>query len=125
MTTETIPASAPETVPFEPTTPIKPSEAIRLGCLKYPVQGFGDTIKGNAACALGAMLGGFGWDDEGDESSWCDPRLDRFFTDDKRCPACEMLTDSSYLVAHLNDRHGRDDGWTRERIADWLGGLGL
>jgi hypothetical protein len=59
MTTETI----PQTLPLEPTTPIKPSEALRLGRLVRPercsVTMF-DAYHG--ACALGAMAVGLGFD---------------------------------------------------------------
>lgn len=119
MTTETIPASAPETVPFEPTTPIKPSEAIRLGCLIAPVQAFGGWFPSNdSACALGAMqigfgggrIVGFGW-----------PEAYTKFRQNVRLPLDGEMLRSGHALMVLNDR----DHWTRERIADWLEGLGL
>lgn len=134
MTTETAaPATAtPETrpAPVEVTTPIRPSEAIRLGILKYPVATTGDTIEGDAACAIGAMLGGFGWDERGDGSSWSDSRLYAVLPKDiGGCPAdpgCFWNTRQAgpeslhlggpWALAHINDRHH----WTREAIADWL-----
>jgi hypothetical protein len=54
---ETIP------VPVEPTTPIKPSEALRLGRLVRPLETEGALWDGtDKACALGAMALGYGWD---------------------------------------------------------------
>jgi hypothetical protein len=92
---------------LEPTTPIKPSDAIRLGCLIAPVQVFeisGDPESGEA-CAIAAMgRGGFTGD-----VPYPHPY--------PQCPACEQPGG----VVHLNDDHR----WTRERIADWLEGLGL
>lgn len=65
MSTETL--TRPETRPatLEPTTPIRPSEALRLGRLVRPVEAepfetlFGEP---NRACALGAMAVGYGFD---------------------------------------------------------------
>ena len=102
MTTETLPAVAP----FEPTTPIKPSEAIRLGCLIAPVQAFGEPGDGEAACAIAALdLGGF----RGEIP-------DAVY--DLDCPGGCVEPAG---VMHLHDDHR----WSRERIADWLEGLGL
>jgi hypothetical protein len=63
MTTETLaPAVAPETV-----SPIKPSEALRLGRLTRPLRSARLLFAGtDAACALGAMALGWGLDDPGD-----------------------------------------------------------
>lgn len=66
MTTETM----PEVRPAEPTTPIKPSEAIRLGRLIRPVPCSGYAIGGaNEACALGAMALGWGGQED-DDAAW-------------------------------------------------------
>jgi hypothetical protein len=122
MTTETLPAVAP----FEPTTPIKPSEAIRLGCLIAPVQEFeGPYFNAyiRSACAYGAMaLGLGGWDSEGDpdgdrvegKASSLHHNLE---VGDCPEPECVLKGDP----AHLNDDHR----WSRERIADWLAEQGL
>jgi hypothetical protein len=50
-----------ETAPLEEVTPIRPSEALRLGRLVRPEKCTGSWTRGdNAACALGAMEAG--WD---------------------------------------------------------------
>lgn len=52
--------------PVETVTPIKPSEALRLGRLIRPVQGETHCFSGStAACAVGAMALGYGWNDPG------------------------------------------------------------
>lgn len=66
MTVETIPT----TVPAEPTTPIRPSEALRLGRLIRPIEAeVGETLYAGRkrACALGAMALGYGFDPKGHE----------------------------------------------------------
>lgn len=71
MTIDTLAPIAPET-PAEPTTRIKPSEALRLGRLEYPVRDPDTFTTGpGRACALGAMMAGWGVpltleDDDGD-----------------------------------------------------------
>lgn len=58
--------AAPETRPLEPTTPIKPSEALRLGRLVRPRRAKGALFRGKyAACAVGAMALGYGYDKPG------------------------------------------------------------
>lgn len=121
MTVET----APVTTPIEVVTPIKPSEAIRLGCLTTR-QYFGSwgqlapdgTVE---ACALGAMSIGYG-DGKADDDPWVPAdgtATDRFWrtTNTLPCPVCGV----GFAVECLNDDHR----WSRERIADWLEGLGL
>lgn len=103
--------------PVETVTPIKPSEAIRLGCLLRPLQAFGtiaDTRGG--VCALGAMMFGFGADGMGFHVA-------RVTVSDLPCPACGRIRGAADLFtpAHLNDDHR----WSRERIADWLEAQGL
>ena len=125
---------APVTAPLETVTPIKPSEAIRLGCLTTtPTTGsFFDGHGG--ACALGAMAIGFGYDgprnhvdDHGPDES--DP-YDLIAAHLTRLPVpvgTEYLygitaeSDPASVIYALND----SEGWSRERIADWLEGLGL
>lgn len=117
MTTTTLaPAVAPEV-----TTPIKPSEALRLGRLTRPVRltDGGFQLGDDAACALGAIHAGYGLDyhDNDDRMAW-GRVLDRFPT---QCPmGCDV---SVFLrgIAHLNDEHL----WSDDQIADYLRGLGL
>ncbi len=114
MTTETLPT----VVPLEPTTPIKPSEAIRLGCLIAPQQAFNHYLSGDgaAACALGAAA--LGWNTDPVEAQFLieDVLLPRTVCPEPGC------TDGHFgWPAILNDTHR----WSRERIADWLEGLGL
>ena len=120
MTTETLTPVTPEVV-----TPIKPSEAIRLGCLIAPIQITGRFFDGRGgACALGAMALGFGYDgpqidsESPENSEFSDPYC---FVED-RMPGppgyARKWTDSIY---QLNDSMD----WSRERIADWLAEQGL
>ena len=127
------------TKPAETITPIKPSEAIRLGTLLYPVQAFevygGDD--GKSACVLGTMYAGYGYpvtpednfeirislgkraDDLGAHSQACERRhRDSNYV---VCPADSCDTNHRSALLHLNDDHK----WSRERIADWLEDMGL
>jgi hypothetical protein len=134
MTTETF---AP-TAPIETVTPIKPSEAIRLGCLIAPKQLFGKTRDYSGgdrqkACAIGAMELGLG-DASGNGADFEAFRRLRDMTP-TTCPVDPTHEYHEYgvenvgwsddagptAIAHLNDDHR----WSRERIADWLEGLGL
>lgn len=106
--------------PIETVSPIKPSEAIRLGCLIAPVQGF-DRYFGNdddSACAIGAAA--LGWSN----GEWADAvEADRDIADriiNLRCPHPGCLIHLA-SVPILNDNHR----WSRERIADWLAEQGL
>jgi len=125
MTTETqTPETRPIEVPLEPTTPIRPSEAIRLGCLLAPVQSFEDLTDGpGTACVLGALYLGYGEPLDGSEDFRVPAAEDaRDSVYDLSCPeGCGSLAFQLSTVAHLNDDHR----WSRERIADWLEGLGL
>lgn len=127
MTTETMPA----VVPLEPTTPIKPSEAIRLGLLLAPEPSEGHWGEGTSACANRALVLGLLGDDGGY------PRYteaDRALGDVE--PPCgwdcldgwylgggEKKRSPSWVLIHLTD--APNHRWSRERIADWLEGLGL
>jgi hypothetical protein len=104
---------APVAVPVEPTTPIKPSEAIRLGCLLAPVQAFGLYVDGEARCVIGTAALAYG-----EEPAVTHIREGWWFLN-VSCPADGCLSLARPL--HLNDTHR----WTRERIADWLESLGL
>lgn len=107
--------------PIEVVTPIKPSEAIRLGCLTKPVQTFGTTFdRTTGACVVGAMVVGFGAG-RLPEGAW-----DAIIA--APCPLGCVKRERTWssevgpsVAAHLNDDHR----WSRERIADWLEGLGL
>lgn len=107
---ETLPARVD--TPSERTTPIRPSEAIRLGCLLAPVQSFGAYMDGEGtACASRAMhLGGLRTKADFDAVGW--RRLG--------CPV-EDHPSPGNVMAHLNDDHR----WTREAIADWLESVGF
>lgn len=106
--------------PVEIVTPIKPSEAIRLGCLIAPIQLLdGEYVDepARAACAFGAMaLGmGGGWEDAEDRARNLHVTIPTY-------PPCPVEGCGTYVtVVHLNDYHR----WSRESIADLLEGLGL
>lgn len=119
MTTTTTPETRP--APVEVVSPIKPSEAIRLGCLIAPVQCEGDWSRAdNEACAAGAM--NLGWGLPVADDGWINDNdtPDRWV--DRVCPesGCDVAS-YSHLIPHVNDDHH----WSRERIADWLESLGL
>lgn len=106
--------------PIETVTPIRPSEAIRLGCLTT-AQAFSDYGNGDAACAVGAMNIGFGLQNDAGDHLDDISHLHRGTTvcpetGQRGCPGRWHV-----MVFHLNDDHR----WSRERIADWLEGLGL
>lgn len=67
--TEMLPVLAPDTNEYEPIpdrevrTPIKPSEAIRLGRLRFPQYMSHGYFVGQSACTLGAMMSVYGADD--------------------------------------------------------------
>ena len=126
----TVAAPTSPAVPVETVTPIKPSEAIRLGCLLAPVQAFTRAFEGDdLACAVGAMALGLGYDGPreygmGDALPFLWTAHPALLTTRLPCPAgiCDSDGDrASSRVWHLNDTHR----WTREAIADWLEGLGL
>ena len=51
-----------EPAPVEVVTEIGPREALRLGRLVYPRHGRGELVSDDGACAIGAMLAGWGVD---------------------------------------------------------------
>ena len=118
MDTLTRPAVAPET-----TTPIKPSEAMRLGRMLYPRGCEGQLTQpydgGWAVCAAGAMYVGYGWTPGGLAAPSYIPPV--FQVKESTCPACSVLGNAADVTTHLNDEHC----WSTERIADWLEGMGL
>lgn len=87
----------------EPTTPIKPSEALRLGRLLRPRRlRFSYREGADGACAYEAM---------------CIGGASEYVNVDE-CPAgCS----AHGTVSHLVDRHD----WSDDRIVGWLQGLGL
>jgi hypothetical protein len=119
-------------VPLETVTPLKPSEAMRLGCLTTE-QAFSELVTedGAKACALGAMAIGYGVaraDIAG--ITWWPESVPRTTLID--CPVqhgcwssgsntAVWMSDPGSLVMHLNDGHE----WPRERIADLLSEHGL
>ena len=117
-TTRTV---SPETV-----TPIKPSEAVRLGCLLAPRQITGTRFDGDdGACATGAMFLGGGLGRQPiTPAHWVRwPALMGRARHPEPCltwSSPHKLILVSFLIDHLNDSHR----WSRERIADWLEGLG-
>jgi hypothetical protein len=126
MTTEldtAAPAATPETrpAPVEVTSPIRPSEAIRLGCLTTaPHQGEFFDGKG-AACALGAMAVGYGY--SGPQHGGYTPDAYRIVTE--ALPARLPLRNGNMSDGIDAVWVRNDSGWSRERIADWLESLGL
>jgi hypothetical protein len=128
---------APATLPIETVTPLKVSEAIRLGCLIVPNQAFGTLFwpsrdDPQAACVVGTFLLMWG-DDSSPISSMGQAYLKAQGLD---CPIgclrtwnggglyAAFATDGSNTrgtMTHLNDTHR----WSRESIASWLEGQGL
>lgn len=115
MTTETLPA------PVEVTTPILPSEAMRLGCLLSPRQEFGNYFgegrDTSSSCALGAMRLGYG--DDHLATMVAEERIIDM-VGSSPCHLCGE-PDMEAWPPHLNDEHR----WTREAIADYLAERGL
>jgi uncharacterized C2H2 Zn-finger protein len=129
------PVAEPERV-----TPMKPSEAMRLGRLFYPLETEGrlacpvavadESDAGWALCAFGAMLVGSGryapvdLVDPPPAARMVYPELLRSDPGDERCycPECGRVCRApGYVVSHLNDGHR----WPTERIASWLEEHGL
>jgi hypothetical protein len=125
---------APRVAPVEPRSPLRLSEALRLGSLDNPqckrhLYDFGT----GGYCALGAIYKAVGWEPTVDESRA--PQAQRAemtrvshtcWTTTRDAP-CEHATYFRHgasihvLLIHLNDDHE----WTREKIADWLESEGL
>lgn len=108
----------------EPTTPIKPSEALRLGRLIRPERSTGKLFAGDsAACALGAIKVGFGEPPNEDYTGVLFDMLSgKSHCPDSKCTQYASEAAALYsLVWHLNDGHE----WSDNQIAGWLEGLGL
>jgi hypothetical protein len=111
--------------PVETVTPIKPSEALRLGRLLYPVEIQSEVFGDNPgeACAIGAMLAGYGYGpDENEYGTGYYAKIQTFVS-----PALV-----SQIWKHNDGIHGLEDGhdvigdnWTTEQIASWLEEQGL
>lgn len=101
----------------ETTKPLKLSEAIRLGAMMTE-QTFGEFGDDERTCAIGAAQKALGL-----PVSAGGPLL-HLLGDRSAEPPCEhgsLPWSVGALIIHLND----DDRWPREKIADWLEGLGL
>lgn len=122
MTIETL---APE-VPVEVTSPMKPSEALRIGSATTK-QAFGVYYtKDGAMCAAQTIAHVMGHKTVGFLMSINSPTVD------SHCPAygepgivtvfgrCDVQK-PFYQINHLNDYHR----WPRHKIADWLESIGL
>ena len=100
---------------------------IRAGTERRPLQAIGHYFQGaRASCALGAAYEGMyrlpidtGKANPSRDLEWFFACLDTV----KRCPeeTCKKKLCLDALIVHLNDDHL----WTRERIADWIGGGGI
>lgn len=94
----------------EPDRPLKPSEALRLGRLRYPFRTEGKFYDGySGACALGAIAAGYGLrgaDDSGYYAEALVPYLSKW---------------TQFRISILNDfLH-----WPDHRISGWLEARGL
>lgn len=112
---------------------MKLSTAIRKGVKRDGKQAFGEFFEYDdiemdkivGCCALGAaMIGvepGLLWD------PLLEPNINSSFAQaneiEATCPVrgCRTTDHALWLVPHMNDDHK----WKRERIADWLEGIGL
>lgn len=100
----------------ERTKPLKLSEAIRLGAMMTE-QTFGEFGDDERTCAIGAAQKALGLPVSGEGL------LNALLHERRADAPCghEARWTVGSLIMHLND----DDKWPREKIADWLGGLGL
>ena len=121
MTTQTIESPPEIAAPAETRTPLKLSEALRLGAMSTE-QTFGSLGDSEHTCALGAIMLGFGLPWNSDQSV---PNGEFGELLDSHMVPCqthwnrpESLTTA---IFHLND----ESQWPREKIADWLESLGL
>lgn len=117
------------------------SDAIRLGATIHPQifsSLFGYEMMGHnietcglritGTCALGATVVAMNkapetmremvLNDYYDEIQERWPQMVTMYT---KCPACSQRQSCISLITHLNDKHK----WSREKIADWLEGIGF
>lgn len=117
-----------ERVTPETVSPLKPSEALRLGRLIRPRRTANEFFEGTTgACALGSMLAGAGYtagdpgyDDIEDAFGAAFPALP-FSSVNSPAAECDETMFVDEMVAHLNDDHF----WTDAQIGSWLESLGL
>jgi hypothetical protein len=121
-------STEPVAAPIETVTPLRPSEALRLGRLTRPRRAIGDFLVGNdGACALGAIATGAGASGvaESDIQKMLRDIYIRFphLKDTAECPAPVhniYLTHGPMPIANilltLNDYHK----WSDEQMCDWL-----
>lgn len=119
----------------EPTSPIKPSEALRLGRLIRPVRIENEFYEGRTgACALGAIATGYGEGPLDGEDTYnvmaTGPKTDVLEHHRADCPGEHTGNGYAFgakgwqvweVLHHLNDDHH----WSDDQIVDWLEGLGL
>lgn len=105
------PVTAPDTVPTEVTTPIKFSQALRLGRLTHPRPLRGMFYDGaDGACALGAIILGLG------------VLLATLpYIAAGPCPVCGWSHGAGGMTLHLNDDHH----WSDDQIVTFLESIGL
>lgn len=112
--------AAPEVV-----TPIKPSEALRLGRLTRPLprRGRRFDFDGQSACAVGAMQIAYGADGTlYSDADWASLEvLGAQFPRHSKCPVEGWPYDGYDIVWHLNDVHW----YTDDQIVAYLESLGL
>lgn len=101
----------------EQTKPLKLSEAIRLGAMMTE-QTFGEFGDDDRTCAIGAAQKALGLpvSAKGPLNGLLHSRQA-----DAPCGHGSATWTVGSLIMHLND----DDKWPREKIADWLEGMGL
>lgn len=120
MTVEEITAAPVEIAPQEVSTPLKLSEALRLGAM-VTRQVFGQIgdLK-ETTCAIGAVYKGFGFDGSDTGGQMLSKELNQI---NVKCPDNSVCSQGSLegVIIHLNDQHH----WPRENIATWLEGLGF
>lgn len=133
--------------PIETVTPLKASEAVRLGILLAPIQGhsnlfgvtegYGGTPDGTwVACAVGAAALGFGWrppeagqlvnpENSYDDEPAYDLVMDRIGRERYlRCPWTgphqDSADDHAIPISHQMWHLNDYHRWSREKIAGWL-----
>jgi hypothetical protein len=109
------PSAPPQSAPqvSEPTTPIKPSEALRLGRLTHPVRIRGSMFSadGRGACAVGAIARGLGFESDHEVGSLTEALDAGEYVWYRGLPS-----DVANKVMILND----DRNWTDDQIVAWL-----
>ena len=92
------------------------ADAIRLGAMVKP-QAFGiDDDEHGGTCAFAAALDAIGRPRMMFSAFVYAEHQWPWLRQTAHCPRCEVVTDATALVLHLNDDHH----WPREQIADWV-----